>query len=161
MCKCIKLLLLVEIGWAQIHYFNEPLWTFTLRKIKNIAQKSIFDQQQQNLCEHGGLNPITARKDKYIPVNMCLGPDQCVPPCDILYVLCTHVRTKRKIQNSIVFWFLKPTPHFRISKPIRFNHLRIVSISSGFGIGRRNKYPSVLNWRRNMVVNLRNLLLSE
>ena len=33
--KWIKLVSLVKLGWSQIHYLNEPLWTFTLRTIKN------------------------------------------------------------------------------------------------------------------------------
>ena len=70
MFKRIKLLLLVELGWAQIHYLNEPLSTFTIRKIKNREQKSIFIDNKQNLCKHGGLHPIISRKGKYIPVNV-------------------------------------------------------------------------------------------
>ena len=70
-----------------------------------------------------------------------LGPDPGVPPCDILYVHRTRVHTEKN-QNSIAFWFFKPTPNFRISKPIRFNNFRIVSIGCGFGIGRQNKSPS-------------------
>ena len=36
-------------------------------RIENKSRFSI--DKKQNLCEHGGLNPITAQKGKYIPVN--------------------------------------------------------------------------------------------
>ena len=70
MFKWIKLLLLVELGWDQIHYLNEPLWTFTIKKTR-IENKSWFViDNRQNLCEHGGLYPMISRKGKYILGNV-------------------------------------------------------------------------------------------
>ena len=37
-------------------------------RIENKSQFLI--DNKQSLCEHGGLNPMTARKGKYIPVNV-------------------------------------------------------------------------------------------
>ena len=45
----IRIASLVKLGWAQIHYLNEPIWTFYLRIIKNQEKKSIFNRQQTAL----------------------------------------------------------------------------------------------------------------
>ena len=37
-------------------------------RIENKSQFLIYNRQ--NLCEHGGLHPITAQKGKYIPGNV-------------------------------------------------------------------------------------------
>ena len=44
------------------HLFSEK------SRIENKSQFLI--ENKQNLCEHGGLHPMTARKSKYIPVNV-------------------------------------------------------------------------------------------
>ena len=42
-----------------------------LSEKSRIENKSRFlIDNKQNLCEHGGLHPMTARKGKYIPVNV-------------------------------------------------------------------------------------------
>ena len=70
MWKWIRLVSLVKLGWAQINYLNEPLWTFTHRNIKNKEKSQFFIDNKQHLCEHGGLQPITIRKGKYVPDNV-------------------------------------------------------------------------------------------
>ena len=70
MFKWIKLLLLFELGWAQIHYLNEPLWTFTIRKTRIEKKSQFLIDNRKNLCEHGGLHNMTAQKGKCIPGNV-------------------------------------------------------------------------------------------
>ena len=67
MFKWNKLLLLVELWWDQILYLNEPCWTFRIRENKNREQNIFSIDNRKNLCEHGGLHPMIARKGNYIP----------------------------------------------------------------------------------------------
>ena len=67
MFKWNKLLLLVELWWAQINYLNEPLWTFRIRKNRNREKIHFLIDNRKILYEHGGLHPMIARKVKYTP----------------------------------------------------------------------------------------------
>ena len=61
---------LVKLGWAQIHYLDEPIWTFTLKRVKNQEKSQYLIDNKRHLCEHGLLHPMTARKGKYISHNV-------------------------------------------------------------------------------------------
>ena len=67
MFKWIKLLLLVELWWSKIHYLNQPLWTFTIRKYKNREQKSIFDWYQATLMWRSWLTSNDSTKGQIYP----------------------------------------------------------------------------------------------
>ena len=67
MFKQNKLLLLVELWWAQIHYLNEPCWTFRIRKNKNREQKSIFDWQLEKIMWVWWLASNYSTKGKIYP----------------------------------------------------------------------------------------------
>ena len=67
MFKWNKLLLLLDIWWAQNNYHNEPLWPFIIRKTIIDKKRQILIDNKQCLCEHGGLHQMISGKGKYIP----------------------------------------------------------------------------------------------
>ena len=97
MFKWNKLLLLVDIWWAQIHYLNEPFWTFRTRKTR--MENNVLIDNRQKLCEHGVLHPMIATKGKYTPGK----------------VYNTTKETFIKIGNLRVCWDLIQVKKFQIS----------------------------------------------
>ena len=64
-------------------------------RIENKSQFLI--DNKQNLCEHGGLHPMTARKGKYIPVNVYNSMTYKFIKNGSLRVCCDLIQVKKSL----------------------------------------------------------------
>ena len=61
----------------------------------NREQKSILIDNSQNLCEHGGLHPMIARKGKYIPCKVYNSTKETIIKIGILRVCLDLIQVKK------------------------------------------------------------------